>query len=205
MSDGSSDVCSSDLLSRARSSGRQSRPAGADPARPAGRPDAGISWPERPRQEGLSGRHAGPAICHRARDRGDPARQLLRQCRPGIYALCGRGGTPFPPGAPGGQDKEIHFTPEGKRAILAKVIHAEQYEKFLGKKYVGTKRFGLDGGEAMIPALESVIKYGAHYGFLELVYGMAPRGLLTVLATVLAKAFRVLFHDFSVLPPPPAH
>src|SRR3546814_19344081 len=62
-----------------------------------------------------------------------------------------------------GKDKAIEFTPEGKKAILAKVIHAEQYEKFLGKTYVGTKRFGLDGGEAMIPALESVITYGAHY------------------------------------------
>src|SRR3546814_9137770 len=67
-----------------------------------------------------------------------------------------------------GKDKAIEFTPEGKKAILAKVIHAEQYEKFLGKKYVGTKRFGLDGGEAMIPALESVIKYGAHYGVREI-------------------------------------
>src|SRR3546814_15652539 len=56
-----------------------------------------------------------------------------------------------------GKDKAIEFTPEGKKAILAKVIHAEQYEKFLGKKYVGTKRFGLDGGEAMIPAPESAI------------------------------------------------
>src|SRR3546814_5519653 len=77
-----------------------------------------------------------------------------------------------------GKDKAIEFTPEGKKAILAKVIHAEQYEKFLGKKYVGTKRFGLDGGEAMIPALESVIKYGAHYGVREIVYGMAHRGRL---------------------------
>ena len=59
-----------------------------------------------------------------------------------------------------GKDAAIQFTPEGKKAILAKVIEAEQYEKFLGRKYVGTKRFGLDGGEAMIPALEAVIKYG---------------------------------------------
>src|SRR3546814_13821955 len=56
-----------------------------------------------------------------------------------------------------GRDKEIHFTVEGKRAILNKVIEAEQYEKFLGRKYVGTKRFGLDGGESMIPALEAVL------------------------------------------------
>ena len=54
--------------------------------------------------------------------------------------------------------------PEGKKAILNKVIEAEQWEKFLGRKYVGTKRFGLDGGESMIPALESVIKYGGADG-----------------------------------------
>ncbi|MBX4389944.1 hypothetical protein K4H03_28090, partial [Mycobacterium tuberculosis] len=63
-----------------------------------------------------------------------------------------------------GQDKAIEFTPAGKKAILSKVIEAEQYEKFLAKKYVGTKRFGLDGGEAMIPALEAIIKYGGHLG-----------------------------------------
>ena len=63
-----------------------------------------------------------------------------------------------------GHDKEISFTPEGKKAILAKVIQGEQYEKFLGRKYVGTKRFGLDGGESALPALEAVIKYGGQAG-----------------------------------------
>ncbi|MCB4859243.1 2-oxoglutarate dehydrogenase E1 component [Sphingobium sp. PNB] len=96
-----------------------------------------------------------------------------------------------------GKDKEIHFTPEGKKAILAKVIHAEQYEKFLGRKYVGTKRFGLDGGESMIPALEAIIKYGGAQGVREIVYGMAHRGRLNVLANVMAKGFRVIFHEFS--------
>ncbi|MCW2410305.1 MULTISPECIES: 2-oxoglutarate dehydrogenase E1 component [unclassified Sphingobium] len=96
-----------------------------------------------------------------------------------------------------GKDKEIIFTPEGKKAILAKVIQAEQYEKFLGRKYVGTKRFGLDGGESMIPALEAVIKYGGQLGVREIVYGMAHRGRLNVLANVMAKGFRVIFHEFS--------
>ncbi|MBA4041802.1 MAG: 2-oxoglutarate dehydrogenase E1 component, partial [Sphingobium sp.] len=95
-----------------------------------------------------------------------------------------------------GKDKAIHFSPEGKKAILNKVIEAEQWEKFLGKKYVGTKRFGLDGGESMIPALESVIKYGGQYGVREIVYGMAHRGRLNVLANVMAKAYRVIFHEF---------
>lgn len=96
-----------------------------------------------------------------------------------------------------GKDKEIQFTPEGKKAILSKVIQAEQYEKFLGRKYVGTKRFGLDGGESMIPALEAIIKYGGALGVREIVYGMAHRGRLNVLANVMAKGFRVIFHEFS--------
>ncbi|WP_082441799.1 2-oxoglutarate dehydrogenase E1 component [Sphingomonas sp. Leaf33] len=96
-----------------------------------------------------------------------------------------------------GRDKAIQFTPDGKKAILSKVIHAEGYEKFLGKKYVGTKRFGLDGGESMIPALESVIKYGGQQGVREIVYGMAHRGRLNVLANVLAKPYRAIFHEFS--------
>lgn len=96
-----------------------------------------------------------------------------------------------------GRDAAISFTPEGKKAILAKVIEAEQYEKFLAKKYVGTKRFGLDGGEAMIPALEAIIKYGGHLGVREIVYGMPHRGRLNVLANVMAKPYRIIFHEFS--------
>ena len=96
-----------------------------------------------------------------------------------------------------GQDKAIEFTPDGKKAILNKVIEAEQWEKFLGRKYVGTKRFGLDGGESMIPALESVIKYGGQQGVREIVIGMAHRGRLNVLANVMAKPLRVIFHEFA--------
>ncbi len=96
-----------------------------------------------------------------------------------------------------GKDAAIQFTPEGKKAILAKVIEAEQYEKFLARKYVGTKRFGLDGGEAMIPALEAIIKYGGALGVREIVYGMPHRGRLNVLANVMAKPYRVIFHEFS--------
>jgi 2-oxoglutarate dehydrogenase E1 component len=96
-----------------------------------------------------------------------------------------------------GKDKAISFSPEGKKAILAKVIEAEQYEHFLGKKYVGTKRFGLDGGEAMIPALESIIKYGGAQGVREIVFGMPHRGRLNMLANVMAKPFKVIFHEFS--------
>ena len=96
-----------------------------------------------------------------------------------------------------GPDKVIQFTPEGKLAILQAVIRGEEYEKFLGKKYVGTKRFGLDGGEAMIPALEAVIKYGGALGVREIIYGMSHRGRLNVLANVMAKPYKVIFHEFS--------
>jgi 2-oxoglutarate dehydrogenase E1 component len=96
-----------------------------------------------------------------------------------------------------GVDKVIEFTENGKKAILSKVIEAETFENFLGKKYVGTKRFGLDGGESMIPALEAVIKYGGQLGLKEIVYGMPHRGRLNVLANVMAKPYRVIFHEFS--------
>ncbi|MEM1053443.1 MAG: 2-oxoglutarate dehydrogenase E1 component [Pseudomonadota bacterium] len=91
----------------------------------------------------------------------------------------------------------IQFTPEGKKAILASVLRGEGYEEFLGKKYVGTKRFGLDGGESMIPALEAVIKHGGSAGVREIVYGMAHRGRLNVLANVMGKPYKVIFHEFS--------
>ena len=91
----------------------------------------------------------------------------------------------------------IQFTPEGKKAILSAVLRGEQFEEFLAKKYVGTKRFGLDGGESMIPALEAVIKHGGSAGVREIIYGMAHRGRLNVLANVMAKPYRVIFHEFS--------
>ena len=95
-----------------------------------------------------------------------------------------------------GRDKEIQFTPEGKRAILKKLIEAEQFEKFLAKKYTGTKRFGIDGAEAAIPALEGVIKTGGQHGVEEIVLGMPHRGRLNVLANVMQKPYRQIFHEF---------
>ena len=96
-----------------------------------------------------------------------------------------------------GKDAAISFTPEGKRSILEKVIHGEQWEKFLARKYVGTKRFGLDGGESAIPALEAVIKYGGQYGVQEIAIGMAHRGRLNVLSNVMGKPYRAIFHEFA--------
>jgi 2-oxoglutarate dehydrogenase E1 component len=96
-----------------------------------------------------------------------------------------------------GKNAEIVFTPEGKQSILEKVIHGEQWEKFLARKYVGTKRFGLDGGESAIPALEAVIKYGGQMEVTEITLGMAHRGRLNVLANVMGKPYRAIFHEFA--------
>ena len=96
-----------------------------------------------------------------------------------------------------GANKEITFTPEGKKAILAKLIAGEGFENFLNVKYTGTKRFGLDGGESMIPALEQIIKRGGQLGMQEIVLGMAHRGRLNVLANVMAKPFSAIFHEFK--------
>lgn len=96
-----------------------------------------------------------------------------------------------------GPDKEITFTKEGKRAILNKLVEAEGFEKFLDVRYTGTKRFGLDGGESLIPALEQIIKRGGNLGVKEIVFGMAHRGRLNVLTQVMGKPHRALFHEFK--------
>jgi 2-oxoglutarate dehydrogenase E1 component len=96
-----------------------------------------------------------------------------------------------------GADKEITFTREGKRAILNKLIEAEGFEKFCDTKFTGTKRFGLDGGESLIPALEQIIKRGGNLGVKEIVLGMPHRGRLNVLTQVMGKPHRALFHEFK--------
>ncbi|MET0278826.1 MAG: 2-oxoglutarate dehydrogenase E1 component, partial [Pseudorhodoplanes sp.] len=96
-----------------------------------------------------------------------------------------------------GKDKEITFTREGKRAILNKLVEAEGFEKFLDVKFTGTKRFGLDGAESLIPGLEQIIKRGGNLGVKEIVFGMAHRGRLNVLTQVMGKPHRVLFHEFK--------
>ncbi|MEY4706533.1 MAG: hypothetical protein RJB58_256 [Pseudomonadota bacterium] len=96
-----------------------------------------------------------------------------------------------------GAENAIHFTPEGKKAILNKLIEAEGFEKFASNRFVGTKRFGLDGGESTIPALEQIIKRGGQLGVSEIVLGMAHRGRLNVLVNVMGKPYRQLFHEFQ--------
>src|SRR5579872_666247 len=96
-----------------------------------------------------------------------------------------------------GRDKEIAFTREGKVAILKKLIETEGFEKFLHKRFPGTKRFGLDGAESMVPALEQIIKRGGALGMRDIIIGMPHRGRLNVLAAVMAKPYQVIFHEFQ--------
>ncbi|MEM0900339.1 MAG: 2-oxoglutarate dehydrogenase E1 component [Pseudomonadota bacterium] len=96
-----------------------------------------------------------------------------------------------------GPDKGVEFTPNGKKAILQKLIEAEGFEQFIDVKYKGTKRFGLDGGEALIPALEQIIKRGGQMGLKDIVFGMAHRGRLNVLTQVMGKLHRALFNEFK--------
>ena len=96
-----------------------------------------------------------------------------------------------------GWEKEIKFTREGKIAILKKLIEAESFERFLAKRYPGAKRFGLDGAESAVPALEQIIKRGGALLVEDIVIGMPHRGRLNVLAAVMAKPYRVIFHEFQ--------
>jgi len=95
-----------------------------------------------------------------------------------------------------GPDKEITFTPEGKKAILNKLIETEGFERFLDLKYTGTKRFGLEGAETTVPALEQIIKRGGQLGVTQIVIGMPHRGRLNVLGGVMAKPLRAIFNEF---------
>ncbi|MDJ0821706.1 MAG: 2-oxoglutarate dehydrogenase E1 component [Paracoccaceae bacterium] len=96
-----------------------------------------------------------------------------------------------------GFGKEVKFTREGRKAILNKMVQAEGFEKFLHVKYMGTKRFGLDGGESLIPAMEQIIKRGGALGLKEIVIGMPHRGRLSVLANVMGKPYRAIFNEFQ--------
>lgn len=96
-----------------------------------------------------------------------------------------------------GFGKEIAFTREGRKAILNKMVEAEGFEKFLHVKYMGTKRFGLDGGESLIPAMEQIIKRGGNLGVRDIVIGMPHRGRLSVLANVMAKPYKAIFNEFQ--------
>ncbi|MHC8510258.1 MAG: 2-oxoglutarate dehydrogenase E1 component [Rhodospirillales bacterium] len=89
------------------------------------------------------------------------------------------------------------FTEGGKKAILKALAGTEGFEVYLDKKFTGTKRFGLDGGESLTPAIEQIIKRGGQLGLQEMVIGMAHRGRLNVLANVMEKPFTAIFSEFQ--------
>ncbi len=96
-----------------------------------------------------------------------------------------------------GAGKMVDFTIEKKEHILRMLNKAVVFEKFLGTKYVGEKRFSLEGGETTIPALDAIIRTGAKFTVEEVVIGMAHRGRLNVLANLMGKTYEEIFNEFE--------
>lgn len=92
---------------------------------------------------------------------------------------------------------QAQFSIEKKTRLLRKLNQAVIFEKFLGTKFVGQKRFSLEGAEALIPALDAVIEKGADLGIAEFIIGMAHRGRLNVLANILRKEYDEIFSEFE--------
>jgi 2-oxoglutarate dehydrogenase E1 component len=98
---------------------------------------------------------------------------------------------------------QTDFTDRGKIAILERLTAAETFEQFLDRRFVGAKRFGLEGGESLVPLMEQIVKRGSQLGLEEIVVGMAHRGRLNVLANVLDKPFVNIFSEFQGNPANP--
>ncbi len=96
-----------------------------------------------------------------------------------------------------GSHNLLRPTADGKRRILESLTAAEGFERFLHVKFPGTKRFGLDGGESAVPALEAIIRKSVELGVDEIVIGMPHRGRLNVLANVMGKPYRAIFSEFQ--------
>lgn len=88
------------------------------------------------------------------------------------------------------------FTPENKRHIFYHLKLAVGFESFIHKKFVGQKRFSLEGAESLIPALDAVIEHGSELGIREFIIGMAHRGRLNVLANIMNKPYENIFNEF---------
>lgn len=91
----------------------------------------------------------------------------------------------------------LDLSRDDKVSILQRLNQAELFEMFIHTKYVGQKRFSLEGGETLIPMLSAMIETGAEIGALEFVVGMAHRGRLNVLANILNKSYSLIFHEFE--------
>ncbi len=88
-------------------------------------------------------------------------------------------------------------TSEEKQRILHRLVQAEGLEKYIGLKYVGQKRFSLEGGDSLVPLLDVIVTHGANYGTKEIVIGMAHRGRLNVLVNILGKESEKVFAGFE--------
>jgi len=89
------------------------------------------------------------------------------------------------------------FSDDERRHIFGNLNHAVGFEQFMHKKFVGQKRFSLEGGESLIPALDAVIEKGAELGVEEFVIGMSHRGRLNVLSNIMRKDYRAIFEEFT--------
>ena len=96
-----------------------------------------------------------------------------------------------------GVSKEVKYDKQGKKEILKKLVQAEGFEKFLHTKYMGTKRFGLDGGESLIPGMEQMIYTSSRLGVEEIVFGMPHRGRLNVLSAIMNKSYVKILNEFQ--------
>ena len=94
-------------------------------------------------------------------------------------------------------DRNYGIPVEKKRRILQKLNGAVVFEKFLHTKYIGQKRFSLEGGESAIPGLDGIINQAADLGVEEVVIGMAHRGRLNVLANIMGKTYEHIFNEFE--------
>jgi multifunctional 2-oxoglutarate metabolism enzyme len=98
----------------------------------------------------------------------------------------------------------VEFETEDQRHILGRLNAAEAFEKFLGTKWVGQKRFSLEGGESLIPVLDAILEDAADDGLDGAVIGMSHRGRLNVLANIVGKSYEQIFKDFEGIPDPTA-
>ena len=94
-------------------------------------------------------------------------------------------------------DNRPNFSKDQKKHILKKLVQATNFEQFLQKKYVGQKRFSLEGGESLIPALDSIFENAAIMGVKEFVVGMAHRGRLNTLSNIFGKPAKEIFNEFD--------
>ena len=92
---------------------------------------------------------------------------------------------------------KTNFTNEGKKAIYKRLVESELFEQFLDKKFLGTKRYGIEGGEAMIPGIEQIVKQACLSGIEDIIIGTAHRGRLTLLSSVLEMPYKKILSKFQ--------